>query len=216
MSCISKQTLPEGTNFLAPALLRYSVCKQCRKDAYKDVTHEGKKVNGWNDYAEAWWTPCLTTTLFSIGEVILRAGYICCPPKVFLDMQKEIITLIDKNFSGDKRKLLRGSAGCTSQQKLYVTESVPDWCPCKVLHEAIQIRSMTIFGAAIFNKVIRYVIVCHNCNHEWYVEEKLPESTSSAGGVFVTTSISSKAKVVCKECKQGDDITILKRQFFYG
>lgn len=205
-----------GVYFLAPALLRYEVCKQCRADAYKDVICKGKKVSGWNKYAEAWWIPCLTTTLFSIGKVILRAGQICCPPKVFLDMQKEVITLIDNNFSGNKRKILCSSVSCVEQQKPYVTETVPDWCPCKVLHESVQKRSMTIFGATIFNKEIRFAIVCHACNHEWYVKEKLLESTSSTGGIFVTDSIPTKRIIVCNKCKQGANITTLKRSFFYG
>ena len=207
--------LPEGANFLAPAVLRYAVCKQCRIDAYKDVTHKNKKVNGWNDYAEAWWTPCLTTTLFSIGKVILRAGHICCPPKVFLDMQREVITLIDKNFSGDKRKLLRNSAGCAGQQKLYVTEPAPDWCPHQRLHKIKKRETIEIFGAATINKEIRFALRC-NCGHEWYIKEDLSKSTSTAGGMFLINSIQTASKIVCQLCGQRSHMTVVKRLFFYG
>jgi hypothetical protein len=199
--------------YLAPALLRYSVCKQCRIDAYKD-----QEFYGWNEYCEAWWKPCLTTTPFSFGKVVLRAGHIYCPPKVFLDMQQEVIDLIKKTFTGDKRELLCiSSASCPTKHQLHITNPAPDWCPCKILQKAIQEpKPMTIFGAAIFNKVIRFCIVCLGCNHEWYVEEKLPKSTSSAGGIFVTNSISTKTKIVCEKCKQKADIAALKRLFFYG
>lgn len=202
--------LPKGANFISPALLRHDVCQQCRRNSYID-----KSFDGWNKYCEAWWTPCLTTTPFSIGKVILRAGHICCPPKIFLDMQKEVIILIDKNFSGDKRKLLRGSAGCTSQQKLYVTDSAPDWCPHQKKHETKKGETIEIFGAVTINKEIRFVMRC-NCGHEWYVKEELPESTSLTGGIFVINSIPTKQKVICQLCGQENNTVTLKRLFFYG
>lgn len=207
--------LSKGANFLAPAVLRYAVCKQCRADAYKNITRKGEKVSGWNDYAEAWWTPCLTTTLFSIGKVILRAGHICCPPQVFIDMQAEISILIAENFSGDKRKLLLSNLSIIPQQKCNVTDPAPDWCPHQMLHAIKKRETVEIFGAATINKEIRFAMRC-NCGHEWYIKEDLSKGTSSAGGMFLTNSVPTKQKAVCKICNQKSDMTTLKRLFFYG
>lgn len=197
--------------FIQPAQLKYNVCKQCRKNAYI-----GKEFSGWNKYAEAWWTPCITTTLFSIDSTILRSGYIHCPPKVFLDMKKEVVSLIAKNFSGDKKELLISSLTNYPQlQKRHVTDPVPDWCPNKELHKTKE-KLLEIFGAIITNKEIKYATVCHNCGNEWFINEELTESTSSAGKIFVKDSITTKKVTVCSKCKCEEITTALKRVFFYG
>jgi hypothetical protein len=201
-------------NFLAPAMLRYAVCKQCRVDAYKKNSC-GRNFSGWNDYAEAWWSPCLTTTPFSFGQTILRTGYICCPPQVFMAMQKEIATLIAQNFSGDKKELLLSTLSTIPQQKCNVVDQAPDWCPHQMLHAIKKRETIEIFGAATINKEIRFAMRC-NCGHEWYIKEDLSKSTSTSGGIFVTNSIPTKQKVICQLCGQKSSMAVLKRLFFYG
>lgn len=203
--------IQKGVNFLRPAQLKCEVCKQCRIDSY-----DGQEFYGWNDYAEAWWSPCLTTTPFSFGKVILRTGHVCCPPQVFIDMQEDVSILIAEYFSGDKRALLLSNLSTIPQQKCNVTDSAPNWCPSQHLHKIKKKRTIEIFGAATINKEIRFAMHCTACGHVWYIKENLAKCTSTAGGMFVTNSVPTKPKVVCKTCNQESNMVVLKRLFFYG